>query len=169
MLGNLFSRKKEQKDITLYAPVTGTTVALRNVPDPVFSQKIVGDGVAIQPSEGLVVAPIDSTVTHLFPTCHAIGLTSETGLEILIHIGIDTVKLNGRGFTPHVAVGDVVRTGDKLIEFDLSILQKAGYPAVTPVVITNGERVSSLIASLDSHVIAGREPIITIALREGHL
>jgi PTS system glucose-specific IIA component len=167
MLDRLFSRKKPPQEVSIHAPLSGTMVALKDVPDPVFSQKIVGDGVAIQPSDGVVVAPTDCMVTYLFPTCHAIGLTSETGLEILIHIGIDTVKLNGAGFTPLVSVGEKVKTGDKLIRFDLSAILQAGYSVVTPIVITNGDRVSSQITLLGSQVQAGREVIITVVMKEG--
>lgn len=164
MLRSLFSRKKQQ-EVTFLAPLTGTVVPLSEVPDPVFAQKVVGDGVAIQPSEGLLLSPIDAKVTHLFPTHHAIGLTSDTGLEILMHIGIDTVKLKGQGFTPFVAVGDQVKAGDKLIQFDPAILQEAGCPIVTPIVITNGDVVAEKNVVAKANVQAGQEPLMTVVLK----
>lgn len=164
MLRGLFSRKK-QEEVTFLAPLTGAIVPLSEVPDPVFAQKVVGDGVAILPSEGLLLAPIDAKVTHLFPTHHAIGLTSDSGLEILMHIGIDTVKLKGQGFTPFVSVGDQVKAGDKLIEFNASVLKEAGCPIVTPIVITNGDVVAEKNIVAKADVQAGREPIMTVLLK----
>ncbi|MFD2370110.1 PTS glucose transporter subunit IIA [Brevibacillus sp. GCM10020057] len=164
MLRSLFSRKKQQ-EVTFLAPLTGTVVPLSEVPDPVFSQKVVGDGAAIQPSEGLLLSPIDARVTHLFPTHHAIGLTSDTGLEILIHIGIDTVKLQGKGFTPFVSVGDQVKAGDKLIQFDPAVLQESGCPTVTPIVITNGDVVAEKNVVAKTTVQAGQEPLMTVILK----
>ncbi|MDF2684234.1 MAG: glucose transporter subunit [Brevibacillus sp.] len=164
MLRSLFSRKKQQ-EVTFLAPLTGAVVPLSEVPDPVFAQKVVGDGVAIQPTEGLLLSPIDAKVTHLFPTHHAIGLTSETGLEILMHIGIDTVKLKGQGFTPFVAVGDQVKAGDKLIQFDPATLQEAGCPIVTPIVITNGDVVAEKNVVAKANVQAGQEPLMIVVLK----
>lgn len=164
MLRSLFSRKKQQEE-TFLAPLTGTVVPLSEVPDPVFAQSVVGDGVAISPAEGLLVAPLDAKVTHLFPTHHAIALTSDSGLEFLMHIGIDTVKLKGQGFTPFVAAGDQVKAGDKLIQFDIAVLQQAGCPIVTPIVITNGERVARKNVIATGHVQAGQEPLMTISMK----
>lgn len=163
MLRSLFSRKKQQ-ELTFLAPLTGTVVPLSEVPDPVFAQKVVGDGVAILPSEGVLLSPIDAKVTHLFPTHHAIGLTSDNGLEILIHIGIDTVKLKGHGFTPFVSVGDQVKAGEKLIQFDTAVLQEAGCPIVTPIVITNGDLVAEKKVVAKANVQAGQEPLMTVVL-----
>lgn len=165
MLRSLFSRKKQQQEVSFLAPLTGTIVPLSEVPDPVFAQKVVGDGVAILPTEGLLLSPIDGKVTHLFPTHHAIGLTSESGLEILMHIGIDTVKLKGQGFTPFVAVGDQIKAGDKLIQFDTSVLQEAGCPIVTPIVITNGDLVAEKNIVAKTTVQAGQEPLMTVVLK----
>lgn len=164
MLRSLFSRKKQQ-EVTFLAPLTGTVVPLSEVPDPVFAQKVVGDGAAIDPSEGLLLSPIDAKVTHLFPTHHAIGLTSDTGLEILMHIGIDTVKLQGKGFMPFVSVGDQVKAGDKLIQFDPAVLLEAGCPLVTPIVITNGDVVAQQKVVAKTTVQAGQEPLMTVVLK----
>lgn len=164
MLRSLFSRKKQQ-EVTLLAPLTGAIVPLSEVPDPVFAQKVVGDGVAILPSEGLLISPIDAKVTHLFPTHHAIGLTSDSGLEILMHIGIDTVKLKGQGFTPFVSVGDQVKAGDKLIQFDSAALEQAGCPIVTPIVITNQDVVAEKNVVAKANVQAGQDPLMTVLLK----
>lgn len=164
MLHRLFSRKKPQEVIFL-APLTGTVVPISEVPDPVFAQKVVGDGVAILPSEGLLLSPIDAKVTHLLPTHHAIALTSESGLEVLLHVGIDTVKLKGQGFTPFVSIGDQVKAGDKLIQFDAAVLQEAGCPVITPIVITNSDRVAQQSVVAKAQVQAGQEPLMTVVLK----
>lgn len=122
---------------TIYSPVTGTVVPLEQVPDPVFSGRMLGDGIAVLPSSGEIVAPFDGKVVSLFPTGHAIGLVSEDGIECLIHIGMDTVELNGQGFTLKVSQGDSVKKGKVLIKADLAAISSAGKQIVTPVVITN--------------------------------
>ena len=98
---------------------------------------MLGKGSAIEPSVGRAVSPVDGTVSTIFDTKHAVGLTSDNGTEVLIHIGLDTVKLNGEYFTTHVKAGDKVKTGDLLVEFDIERIKEAGYPTVTPVIITN--------------------------------
>ncbi|USG65848.1 PTS glucose transporter subunit IIA [Brevibacillus ruminantium] len=167
MLRSFFSRKKQQQELTLLAPLTGQVIPLEKVPDPVFAQRVAGDGVAILPSEGLLLSPLNGTVTHLFPTYHAIALTSESGLEILLHIGIDTVKLKGSGFTAHVGKGDKVNAGDKLISFDLEVLRKAGCPIVTPIVITNMELVMQQMIVAPAHVQAGQESLLKVVVKGG--
>lgn len=121
----------------VYAPMSGAIVSLDQVPDPVFSHKMLGDGLAILPSSGDVVSPFDGEVASVFPTGHAIGLCSDTGVECLIHIGIDTVELNGVGFTAKVKPGDKVKKGQLLIQSDLNTIRSAGKAVVTPVIITN--------------------------------
>ena len=105
----------------LFSPLTGKLVAMADVPDEVFSSGLLGSGIAVDPSEGRVVAPADATVTTLFPTGHAIGLTTDKGVELLIHIGMDTVKMDGDGFKSYVNQGDRVKAGQCLIEFDIDI------------------------------------------------
>ena len=124
--------KKEQ----IYSPLTGKVVALSTINDPAFSTGAMGKGLAIVPEIGEVVAPVDGVVTSLFPTGHAIGLTTNAGTEILIHIGINTVALKGKHFTPVVQEGDIVRQGDLLIQFDIDKIKEAGYETVTPVIVT---------------------------------
>ena len=124
--------KKEQ----IHSPLTGKVVALSTINDPAFSTGAMGKGLAIVPEIGEVVAPVDGVVTSLFPTGHAIGLTTNAGTEILIHIGINTVALKGKHFSPVVQEGDIVRQGDLLIQFDIDKIKEAGYETVTPVIVT---------------------------------
>lgn len=128
---------KAASDVVLLSPLTGTAVPLSEVEDQVFSAEMMGKGFAVEPSLGEVVSPINGKVTMVFETKHAIGLTSDEGVEVLIHIGLDTVNLKGEGFTAHVATGDTVKIGDQLMEFDMDVIQAAGYKATTPVIITN--------------------------------
>lgn len=122
---------------TVVAPVDGTLVALSDVKDEAFSAGILGQGVAIEPSSGRFVSPVNGTVRSVFPTGHAVGIVSDTGTEILIHVGLDTVKLDGAHFTALVAAGDDVEVGTPLIDADLAAITAAGYSALTPVVVTS--------------------------------
>ncbi|EOT39921.1 PTS system trehalose-specific EIIBC component [Enterococcus columbae] len=121
----------------IVAPLTGELLPLAQAKDPVFAQGTMGQGVVIEPSEGKLVAPFDGQVTLLFPTKHAIGLVSDTGVEVLIHVGLDTVELDGKGFMTHVAQGDRVKQGQLLLEVDLNVIKEAGYATQTPVIVTN--------------------------------
>jgi glucose PTS system EIICBA or EIICB component len=118
------------------APVTGTVVPLSEVPDPVFSGMVLGDGAAIEPADGTFVAPVDGTVFMVMVTGHAYGIRTADGVEMLLHIGIDTVKLKGRGFDVHVKQGDAVRIGDPLCDVDLDVVREAGYSTLTPLIVT---------------------------------
>lgn len=115
--------------VALTSPLTGSVKALSEASDQVFAQGIMGQGLLIQPTDG--------QVTVLFPTKHAVGLVSTEGLELLMHIGMDTVNLEGKGFTSHVQQGDMVKVGDPLISFDIDLIEVAGYKTETPVVVTN--------------------------------
>ncbi|WNS46516.1 beta-glucoside-specific PTS transporter subunit IIABC [Paenibacillus sp. MMS20-IR301] len=136
----------------VFSPITGEVKPLSEVNDPAFSEEIMGKGFAIQPSEGRVVSPVNGTVFSLSKSGHAIGLVSDNGAEMLIHIGIDTVKLKGLHFSPKVTAGTKVSVGDLLMEFDLAEIEKAGYSTITPVIITN-------IGEYDSIQSAGRSSI----------
>lgn len=129
---------------TIYSPITGEVKPLSAVPDPAFSEEIMGKGVAIEPSEGRVVAPVNGTVFSVSKSGHAIGIVSDKGAEMLIHIGIDTVKLKGQHFTPHVKAGAQVVVGDLLMEFDHIAIKQAGYEIITPVIITNIDQYNAL-------------------------
>jgi len=137
-----FSSKKTSdlaaggKDVVVYAPLNGRIMSLEEVPDPAFAQKMLGDGMAIEPTSRKVLAPFDGKVVAIFPTQHAIGLRSAAGLECLIHVGIDTVTLDGRGFRLLVKEGQVVKQGNPLLELDLDVLGSSGKELSTPVVIT---------------------------------
>lgn len=122
----------------VYAPLEGTIVPLDDVPDQVFSDRLMGDGIAIKPSIGEVHAPFNGKVQMVFPTKHAIGLVSDSGLELLIHIGLDTVKLNGEGFTIHVDPGQDIRQDDILVSFDLETIRQQAKSDVTPIIVTQG-------------------------------
>lgn len=105
--------------------------------DEAFSSGVLGKGAAIEPEEGVLYAPADGTVSALFPTGHAIGLTTQTGLELLMHVGMDTVQLDGKGFQAFVETGEAVKRGQKLLAFDMDLISKAGYSLATPVLVTN--------------------------------
>ena len=122
------------------SPLTGEAMPLEQVEDGVFSEKMVGDGFAVQPSENRVYAPCDCTVLTVFGTKHAIGLSLENGIELLIHIGLDTVQLNGAPFDIHVKEGDELKKGDLIAVFDEQAIQEAGYRTVTPVIVTNTDQ-----------------------------
>ena len=147
--------KIEEKSIgnlIVFSPIEGNAISLDKVNDGVFSEGMLGKGVAIEPSVGRAVSPINGVVSTVFETKHAIGLTSDDGVEILIHIGIDTVKLNGEHFNTHVKAGDKVKVGDILVEFDIEKIKEAGYPTVTPVIITNTDSYENIETLADGSV-----------------
>ena len=119
--------KKKEKGIEIGSPVKGKTVAISNVSDPTFGEEILGKGVAIIPAEGRIYAPADGTIEMLFDTMHAVSMTTSEGVELLIHIGLDTVALKGEHFTAYKGNGDSVKKGELLIEADLDAVKKAGY------------------------------------------
>ena len=120
-----------------YAPMAGKAVAITEVPDPTFAEGMLGNGIAIEPTEGKVYAPCDATVDMMFTTGHAVSLVAVCGAEILIHVGLETVSLEGKPFTVHVANGDKVKKGQLLIEVDLEAVKAAGLPTITPMVVCN--------------------------------
>ena len=146
-----FFKKKETK-YSVHAVANGTTVALKDVPDPTFAEEMIGKGVAIIPTDGKVVAPVSGTVSMVFPTNHAVGLVDENGVEVLIHIGIDTVELEGKYFTANVKNGDTVKKGDVLIKFDIEKIKEAGYNTITPVIITNSSEYLDVIETHENKV-----------------
>lgn len=138
----------------ILSPVAGNAIDLKDVPDPTFAEGILGLGAAVEPSEGKVTAPADATVETLFETHHAIGLKLENGAELLIHIGINTVELNGEGFTAHVSEGDSVKKGQTLITFDKELITSKGYKTVTPVIVTNPDDFAAVNRKADGHITA---------------
>lgn len=121
--------------LELISPLSGTAVSLEQVPDPAFAEKQMGEGIAIEPSEGKVYAPFDATVAHVIKSKHALILEHASGVQVLIHVGINTVSLKGSGFTTHKNIGDKVQAGELLLEFDMEAIRAAGYPLITPIII----------------------------------
>lgn len=136
-LKGLFGSGKEKNTITIGSPVAGKAVPMTEVPDETFSSGMLGKGSAVIPTSGRIVAPVSGKVLGIFRTCHAVTLRSDDGAELLIHIGIDTVKLGGEHFTPHVEKGDTVTAGQLLIKVDLEAVKAAGYNTITPLLVCN--------------------------------
>lgn len=143
------------KTITLYSHMNGTAVKLEDVEDEVFSQKILGEGAAVEPSEGKLYAPCDGKIDSVFDTKHAVNMVSDDGVEILLHIGIDTVKLGGQYFEAHVSDGQEVKKGDLLISFDMDKIKAAGYKVTTPIIIGNTDDYASVEPVAQNSVLAG--------------
>jgi PTS system beta-glucosides-specific IIC component len=141
------------KDIA--APIKGQIVQLADVKDEVFSSEAMGKGVAIEPAEGKVYAPASGEITTFFPTGHAIGITTDAGVEILIHVGMDTVEMDGDGFTPKAKQGDTVKKGDLLLEFDIAKIKAAGHPVTTPVIVTNSDDYADVLPVATGNVTPG--------------
>lgn len=158
LLQNLFGKNDK---IQLTAPVSGMLVSVKEVSDPAFSEEILGKGIAIIPSEHEFRSPANGTVTTVFPTGHAAALTTEDGAEVLIHIGLDTVKLNGKHFTIMVSEGQKVKAGDLLIKADLEKIKAEGYDIITPVIICNSDEFSEITPKTPSDVSWG-DVIITL-------
>lgn len=142
--------------VEIASPLSGQVKELSQATDPVFAQGVMGQGVLIEPSQGDLLAPVDGIVSVLFPTKHAVGIVSDQGVEMLMHIGMDTVNLEGKGFTAHVSQGDRVKVGDKLISFDIDLIKDAGYVTETPVIITNQDQYQAdALGSLPRQIAVG--------------
>lgn len=157
--------KGKKKECVLFAPMTGKCLPMEAIPDQVFSSKMLGDGFAVAPIMGAALSPCAGTVTQIFPTNHAVGIVTEDGLELLLHIGIDTVELKGRGFTPMVKAGDHVTVGTPLVDVDLGILADSEKSLVTPLVITNMEKVESIALASEEEMVAGVTQMARIMLK----
>lgn len=155
---NLFKKKENNKVIG--SPAKGRAVALSEVNDPTFAEEMLGKGAAVIPEEGKIYAPADGEVGMVFDTLHAVSMTTDFGVEILIHIGLDTVKMKGEGFTGHVKAGDHVKKGDLLLEVDLEKVKAAGYDTITPVIVCNTPDYSSVENVGKGAVNAGDDLII---------
>ena len=153
-------------DLTLTAPMAGELVALSDVADEAFSAGALGPGIAVSPAaHAVVVAPCDGKVTVAFPTGHAYGLKSASGVQILIHIGMDTVKLDGKGFTPRVSKGDIVKRGDVLAEVDWDVIREAGYDTITPMVVTNKKKFGEITPAAPGPV-GITDTVVTVSPKE---
>lgn len=144
--------RKERKTEKISSPLKGEVIALSDVQDEAFSSGALGLGAAVDPKEGVLYAPADGTISVFFPTGHAIGMTTDDGVELLIHVGMDTVQLEGKGFRPFAKEGDRVTKGQKLLEFDMELICKEGYSLVTPVLITNTDEFSDISITSECHI-----------------
>lgn len=148
------------KEAEFYAPVTGEAVALAAVPDEAFAGGYMGKGMAIEPSEGKLIAPFGGTAVHVIKSKHAVILEHPSGLQMLFHIGINTVSLKGEGFITHVRTGDTVKAGQTLIEFDIDKIKGAGYPVITSVIATNADELTEDIETYLGPVQSGSDVIL---------
>lgn len=161
----MFNIFKKKKYVDIYSPINGRLLKIEDVPDPVFSQKMVGDGVALEPTEGIVYSPVNGTIIQLFPTKHALGIKTEEGLEVLIHIGMDTVEMKGNGFESFVSEGEKVKVGDKLIKFDMELVEKE-HPLTSPIIITNMDIVDKIVKEPDGEEVkAGNTKVMRVYLK----
>ncbi len=137
----MFNFFKKAKDKGILAPQNGKAIPLKEVPDEVFSQKMLGDGIAIIPEDGKVVSPVDGTIAQITDTLHAYGIKSDDGLDILIHCGIDTVSMNGEGFDVKVKEGQKVKVGDLIANVNIKLIKERGFSLHTPLIITNFDEI----------------------------
>ncbi|AEI45180.1 PTS sugar transporter subunit IIA [Paenibacillus mucilaginosus] len=166
MLSKLFGGKNKANVLEIAAPLTGTAVPLSAVPDQAFAEGHMGGGLAVEPEEGRLVAPFDGTVAHLIKSKHAVILEHASGVQVLMHIGINTVGLKGEGFHALVATGDTVKAGQTLIEFDMEAIRAAGYPLITPVVLANqAEAAAELDAVKTGRVQAGEPGMLRVSVK----
>ena len=153
---------EEKKRHEIVSPVTGKAVPMSQVNDPTFSQEILGKGIAVLPSEGRIVAPADGLISMVFDTKHAISMQTDSGAEVIIHVGLDTVQLKGQYFEAHVSAGDRVKKGDLLLDFDMEKIKEAGYEVVTPVIICNTPQFPHMECLSGMDVKAGETAVIRL-------
>lgn len=166
MFKKMFGKGEEaSKQIEVKAPITGRYVAIEDIPDPVFAQKMMGEGFGIEPTEGLVVSPIDGEIVNVFPTKHAIGIKASNGLEILIHVGLETVAMKGEGFDTKVSAGDKVKVGDALLSFDIDLISQKASSIISPVIITNSDAVNNLDTLNQSDLVRGETTVLSIDVK----
>ncbi|MGK2946112.1 MAG: PTS glucose transporter subunit IIA [Candidatus Malihini olakiniferum] len=155
------NKKKDTRSIEIIAPLSGEIVNIEDVPDVVFAEKIVGDGIAIKPTGNKIAAPIDGTIGKIFETNHAFSIASDSGIELFVHFGIDTVELKGEGFKRIAEEGQHVKKGDLIIEFNLVLLEEKAKSTLTPVIVSNMDEIREL-TKLSGTVVLGKTPIIRI-------
>ena len=165
---DFFKKKKNSEQpsggLNLLAAVDGTTIPLSQVPDPVFAEKMAGDGIAINPTGDTIVAPADGELTLVFNTTHAFALTLDNGIELLVHIGIDTVSLKGEGFEQLAEAGTRVKAGTPIIKIDRNFITEKGFSLITPVLIRNVDSVKSITPNEGINVTAGQTPVVEYTL-----
>lgn len=140
----MFGFLKRNKELELCSPVTGRAIDITTVPDKVFASKMLGDGIAFEPDEGVVCSPVDGKIVNIFPSKHAVGIRTKEGIELLLHIGFDTVQLKGEGFESLVKEGQSVKAGERIVLFDLDFIKEKSYSTITALLITNMDKVDNL-------------------------
>ena len=155
------SKENKSVEVEIYAPISGEIVNIEDVPDVVFSEKIVGDGVAVRPIGNKIVAPVDGVIGKIFETNHAFSMESKEGVELFVHFGIGTVELKGEGFTRIAQEGQSVKRGDTVIEFDLALLESKAKSVLTPIVISNMDEISCIVKK-SGEVVAGESVVLAL-------
>ncbi|HHE9970033.1 TPA: PTS glucose transporter subunit IIA [Haemophilus influenzae 10810] len=155
------SKENKSVEVEIYAPISGEIVNIEDVPDVVFSEKIVGDGVAVRPIGNKIVAPVDGVIGKIFETNHAFSMESKEGVELFVHFGIDTVELKGEGFTRIAQEGQSIKRGDTVIEFDLPLLESKAKSVLTPIVISNMDEISCIVKK-SGEVVAGESVVLAL-------
>jgi glucose-specific phosphotransferase system IIA component len=151
--------------LDVLSPFTGSVISIEDVPDPVFAEKMLGDGVALHPTEGVALAPIDGRITILHSSGHAFAVQAgNSPITVLVHIGLDTVKLKGQGFTLRANVGDTVKAGQPVIEFDLAAIAAAGYSSISPVILPDLPEQAIVDKNTLAEVRAGRDVLYTVEI-----
>lgn len=154
-----------KKSFRLIAPIDGKVILLSEVEDQVFAQKMAGDGVAIDSTGDIIKAPADGKLSLVFRTNHAFGMRLENGIEILVHIGLDTVKLEGEGFQRLAQEGQDVKAGDPVIKIDRKLVESRGYSLVTPVLITNMDKVKEINYKTGSNAVSGKDVVVSYKMK----
>ena len=160
LFDKLFGKKEEINPNHIYAPMAGEAVEISEVPDPTFSSGMLGNGIAIKPTDGKVYSPVNGTVDTMFETGHAVSLVSDNGIEILIHVGLETVGLEGKPFQIKVQNGQKVKKGDILMIADLAAIEAAGLPTITPVLVCNSDDYATFNTTTGKTVAQGEEVIL---------
>lgn len=169
MFKNLFGKKEEEpevdKNLEIKSPMNGTYIPLEEIPDPVFAEKMMGEGFGIEPTGGEVVAPVSGVVMQVFPTNHAVGIKADNGIEVLIHIGLETVAMEGKGFEGFVSEGDRVEVGDKLVVFDIDLVKEEANSTISPVIITNSDELESFNIKSVTEAVKGETVVVNAAIK----
>ncbi|ARO57710.1 PTS system glucose-specific EIIA component [Bacillus cereus] len=165
MFKKLFGLGSKTNEETIVAPLTGAVKNIEEVPDPVFAGRMMGDGVAIDPTEGVVVSPVDGEIVQLFHTKHAIGIKAKNGTEILIHVGLETVKWKAKVSKLTFFEGQAVKAGDKLISFDLELIREKAKSTITPIVITNTDATESIKTTVGVAATKGSTEVMKVTMK----